>query len=72
MNWSTASLIAGFIFSTLGMAMLIYGKKVGHVTHILCGAALLVYPFFVTNIWAMIGIGAVFVAGPFVLGDLMG
>ena len=52
-----AVLIGGFLFSGVGVVALGWGKRQGSVHAMLCGAALMVYPYFVSNVWAVYGLG---------------
>ena len=57
-----ANLFAAVIFSTIGMAGLAYGKKAGYLYPILFGAALMFYPYFVSQTWLVYGIGVALTA----------
>ncbi|MCA9234487.1 MAG: hypothetical protein KDA44_03400 [Planctomycetales bacterium] len=53
------SLLGSLLFGTIGMAALAYGKRVGSIGPLAGGAALLVFPYFVSSTWALFAIGAV-------------
>jgi hypothetical protein len=57
--FSTGNLIAGFLFSMIGLIGFRVGRARGSVQQMLIGAALLVYPYVVENLWALwlIGVG---------------
>jgi hypothetical protein len=59
LNFSTASLIAGFIFGSIGFVAFAYGKRMNLWKLMFCGLALMIYPYFVANTVAMIVIGVV-------------
>ncbi len=50
-------LLAGFIFSTLGMGAFVYGKKLDLWQPRAIGVVLMIYPYVVTNLWLLWGIG---------------
>ena len=53
MNAST--LLWGLVFGSIGMGFFIYGKKQQAMVPLLCGLALMVFPYFVTSAaWLMI------------------
>ena len=58
MDFSFSSIMAGFIYGVFGVYLLKRGKSEAHVPHILIGLGLLLYTFFVTNVWLVWGIGA--------------
>jgi len=60
-----AALLWGVLFSSIGVVMFIYGKKQNTFMPLLCGALLVVYPFFVTTTAWLVAIGVVLAALPF-------
>ena len=62
---STAWLLWGLVFSSIGFGYFLYGKKQGRAVPLVCGIALMVYPYVVSSTWAMIGIGAMLMAIPY-------
>jgi len=64
----TAWLFWGLIFGSIGFGYFLYGKKQGSPVPLVCGIALMVYPYFVgSSALAMIGIGVVLIAIPYFL-----
>jgi hypothetical protein len=53
-----APLIASFLIGTVGLALVIYGKRMSRFPHLLAGLALMIYPYFVPRLPFMIGIAA--------------
>ncbi|MES2660187.1 MAG: hypothetical protein V4689_16305 [Verrucomicrobiota bacterium] len=51
------TLLAGFIFGTIGMGSFSYGKKLDLWQPRVIGVALMVYPYLVGNLWLLWGIG---------------
>jgi hypothetical protein len=61
MSLDGGSLVASFIVSGLGFVLFEYGRRMKRVPQIAVGLVLLIYPYFIANIWAMFGIAAVLV-----------
>lgn len=57
MELSFSSVAAGIIFGSFGIYAIKRGKNRSHVLDILVGITLLVYPYFVTNVWLNWGLG---------------
>lgn len=64
---NTAQLMWGVLFSAIGAGYLLYGKKQGAPVPLLCGLALAVYPYFVSNTILLVVIGVVLSAVPYFL-----
>jgi hypothetical protein len=60
----TSYLFLVILFSAVGMAFFMYGKKQLSFVPLLCGVALMVYPYFVSSTLALVGIGATLIAIP--------
>ncbi len=69
MSFTTANLIGGTIFSGVGLAAFIYGKKQVSFKPMIIGAVLMGYPFFITNTVAIYAVGAVLTVALFVFND---
>jgi hypothetical protein len=63
MNVST--LIWGVIFGSIGLGFLVYGKKQKAVIPLLSGIGLIVFPYFISNLYILILSGVILVALPF-------
>ena len=50
-------LLLSGLFSLIGMAVFAYGRRQRTATHTLTGVALMAYPYFVSSVLALIGIG---------------
>jgi hypothetical protein len=55
----------GLLFGSIGLAFFIYGKKQQRVVPLVCGIALMVYPYFVLSAIWLIVIGIALCAVPF-------
>jgi len=51
------NIMGGLLFSGIGFAAFMYGKRMGSARHMWLGAALMVYPYFVSNPLAMLIVG---------------
>ena len=61
-GFSISTLIAGFIYGTIGVYIIKRARDTANIANFIIGIALLVYPFFISNAYAVWGIGAVLVA----------
>jgi hypothetical protein len=64
---SEASLLWGLLFGSIGLGFFIYGKKQRAVVPLVCGLALMGFPYFVSNVVLLVGIGVVLMAIPYFL-----
>jgi predicted membrane protein len=62
---STAWLLWGLLFSSIGLGFFVYGKKQRAVVPLVCGLVLLVFPYFVSSTVLVVAIGVVLVAIPY-------
>ena len=62
---NAASLFWGMIFSAIGVGFFVYGKKQAAFVPLLCGLALMIFPFFVSNTYALVAVGVVLIAIPY-------
>ena len=63
----TGVLLWGLLFGSIGLGYFIYGKKQRAVVPLVCGLALMVFPYFVPNTILLVGIGALLIAIPYFL-----
>jgi hypothetical protein len=61
------TLLWGLLFSSIGFGFFLYGRKQRAVVPLLCGIALMIYPYFIPNVMALIAIGVVLAAIPYFL-----
>jgi hypothetical protein len=59
-----AWLLWGLLFGSIGLGYFIYGKKQRAVVPLVCGLALMLFPYFVSNTMVLVGIGALLAAIP--------
>ena len=60
-----AELLWGLLFSSFGLGFFVYGKKQVMIVPLVCGLALIVYPYFMPNTVALVLTGLVLVAIPY-------
>lgn len=64
---STASLLWGLLFGSIGVGFFIYGKRQQMVVPLVCGLALMVYPYFVAGTLLILLIGIALMVAPYFL-----
>ena len=62
-----ATLLWGLLFGSIGLGFFIYGKKQKAVVPLICGIALMVFPYFVSNVMLLVGIGILLSVVPYFL-----
>ena len=63
----TAVLLWGLLFGSIGFGFFIYGKKQKAVVPLITGIVLCVVPYFIANVYVLVGVGVVLMAIPFVV-----
>jgi hypothetical protein len=58
-------LLWGLLFGSIGFGFALYGKQQRAAVPLLCGIALMIFPYFVANTVALVGIGIVLMAIPY-------
>ena len=53
------------MFSSIGLGLFLYGKKQRAVVPLVCGLVLMIYPYFIPNVIALVAIGVVLTAVPY-------
>ncbi|MGB6307916.1 MAG: hypothetical protein WBF89_09000 [Steroidobacteraceae bacterium] len=62
-----AWLLWGLLFGSIGLGYFIYGKKQRAVVPLVCGLALMLFPYFVSNNVLLVAIGTILAAAPYFL-----
>jgi hypothetical protein len=62
-----ATLWWGVVFGAIGLGYLAYARRQRAPVPLLSGIALIAFPYFVSNAWAMVLVGAMLVAVPWVV-----
>jgi hypothetical protein len=55
----------GLLFGAMGLGYVIYGGKQRSIVPMTCGLALMVFPYFVSNLILLVAVGLTLVALPF-------
>ncbi len=64
---SAASLIWGVLFGAIGLGFLVYGKRRKSLVPFCAGAALCVVPYFIPSVLALVVVGVILIAAPFLV-----
>jgi len=62
---NTSTLFWTVLFGSFGLGFFMYGKKQSAVVPLVCGLALMIYPYFIPNTILLIAIGLVLIAIPY-------
>jgi hypothetical protein len=62
-----SSLLWGVLFGSIGLGFLIYGRKQRAVVPLVCGLALMVFPYFISNSILLVIIGVALMSIPYFL-----
>ena len=58
-------LLWGLLFGSMGLGFFVYGKKQKAVVPMVCGLALMIFPYFISNTIVLIAIGTMLIAVPY-------
>ena len=61
----STQLIWGMLFGAIGIGFFVYGKKQKAMVPLFTGIALFVFPYFLSNVYLLVTVGAVLVALPY-------
>jgi hypothetical protein len=62
---NTANLLWGVLFGAIGFAYFLYGRKQHRTPPLICGLALMGFPYFVDNTIALAAIGLTLCVAPY-------
>lgn len=62
---NASTIMWGFIFGSIGLGFFVYGKKQKVITPLFCGMGLMVFPYFVSNLYILIFVGLALIALPY-------
>jgi hypothetical protein len=62
MDLSVGSLMLSLLIGSVGAGLFLYGKKQTRMPHLAAGLVLVIYPYFVSNLWLMAGIAVALLA----------
>jgi hypothetical protein len=58
-------LLWGLLFSSIGLGFFLYARKQRAVVPLVCGLVLMICPYFIPNVIALVAIGVVLIAIPY-------
>lgn len=58
------TLMCSMLFGSIGLGYFIYGKKQQRIIPLLAGIVLCIYPYFMSNVYALVGVGIFVTAVP--------
>ena len=58
-------LLWGVLFGSIGLGFFVYGRKQRRVAPLVCGLALMIFPYFISNIILLVVIGIALAAVPY-------
>jgi uncharacterized membrane protein len=62
---SVAVLIWGMLFGAIGFGYFLYGKKQKAIVPLCVGIVLCASPYFIANVYVLVGVGVILVAIPY-------
>lgn len=62
---TTATLLWGLLFGSLGIGFFTYGRRQRMAMPLLCGIALMGFPYFVSNPFLLVAVGVALMALPY-------
>ena len=62
---STAVLLWGLLFGSIGFGFFLYGKKQKAIVPLITGIVLCVVPYFIANVYVLVIVGVILIAIPF-------
>jgi hypothetical protein len=62
MSLDGGSLLASFVVSGIGFVLFEYGRRMRRPAQLGVGLVLLIFPYFVASVWAMLGIALLLIA----------
>lgn len=58
-------LLWGLLFGSMGLGFFVYGKRQKAIVPLVCGLALMIFPYFVSDTIPLVGIGIMLMAVPY-------
>jgi hypothetical protein len=63
MEVSAGPLIVSLMVSVVGFAIFWYGRKQHRIPHLVAGILMMIFPYFISNMWLILGIAVVLGGG---------
>ena len=61
----TSFLLWGLLFGSIGLCFFVYGRRQKTVVPLVCGVALMIFPYFVSNTLVLVILGLALIAIPY-------
>jgi len=61
----TSSFLWGLLFGSIGLGFFVYGRRQKTVVPLVCGVALMIFPYFVSNTVLLVMLGLALIAIPY-------
>lgn len=61
MSFDATSLLAGMLVSSIGFVLFMYGKRMGRAPQLATGLVLLIFPYFVSSVFWMLGVASLLI-----------
>jgi hypothetical protein len=61
----TSSFLWGLLFGSIGLGFFVYGRRQKTVVPLVCGVALMIFPYFVSNTVLLVILGLALIAIPY-------
>jgi len=61
----SSQLVWGLIFGSIGIGYFMYGRKQRAAVPLLIGISLMIFPYFISNIYMLVILGSILVAVPY-------
>ena len=58
-------LLWGLLFGSIGLGFFVYGKKQKAAVPMVCGLALMIFPYFISNTIVLVASGSMLIAAPY-------
>jgi len=62
---NTTQIMLGVLFGGIGLGFFLYGKKQKAIVPLMAGIGLIVFPYFVSNVYALIAVGIALIVLPY-------
>ena len=61
----TSQLVWGMLFGVIGLSFFVYGKKQRAIVPLTSGISLMIFPYFVSNLYLLVVVGVALVVLPY-------
>ena len=61
----TSSLLWGLLFGSIGLGFFVYGRRQKMVVPLVCGVALMIFPYFISSTILLVMVGVALIGIPY-------